>query len=80
MRVFALIIFGFAATVMAQNYDYLTKDDQKYYSNDAQNGLNNMQRIDSTVREINKLHGMVSQMKVEIAQLKADVEELKKKK
>lgn len=80
MRSTAFVLFLVTASAMAQDFDYLKKEDQKYFANDAQDGKNQWQRIDGNVREINKLHGMIAQMKMEIAQLKTDVEELKKKK
>lgn len=79
MFAFSLFLLS-ASSVFAQDYNYLKRDEQKYFSNDSQDGKNTMERIDADVREINKLHGMIAQMKMEIAQLKADVEELKKKK
>ena len=62
------------------NLSYLTAEDQKYYRNDIMDGNNLQERISMDVKEINKIYGMMAQMKADIAQLQADVEELKKKK
>lgn len=62
------------------DFGYLKKEDQQYYKNDSMEGSNKMERIDSTVKEINKLYGELATMKAEIAQLKQEVELLKSKK
>ncbi len=62
------------------DFGYLKKEDQQYYKNDSMEGNNKMERIDSTVKEINKLYGELATMKAEIAQLKQEVELLKSKK
>ncbi len=74
------LLLSQASVVIAQDYDYLKKEEQKYFQNDAQDGKNQWQRIDANVREINRLHQIVAELKGEIARLKADVEELKKRK
>jgi hypothetical protein len=79
----ALIAFLFviSQTALSQSdYGFLKPEDQKYFKNDSLDGKNKWERIDANVAEINRLHGMISEMKVEINKLKADVEELKKKK
>lgn len=58
---------------------YLKDDDQKFYKNQAFAGQNESQRVDSLVKEINKLHGEMAEMKSEIEKLRNDVETLKKK-
>lgn len=62
------------------DYGYLKASDQKYFKNDSLDGKNKWERIDANVAEINKLHGMIAEMKMEIQKLKMEVEELKKKK
>ena len=62
------------------DFGYLKKEDQQYYKNDNMEGSNKMERIDSTVKEINKLYGELATMKLEIAQLKQEVQLLKSKK
>ena len=59
---------------------YLTPEDQKYYKNDSFDGNNQRERIDSTVKEINKLMGEMAAMKAEIQSLRQEVDELKKAK
>lgn len=82
MPAIALVVLLFSATQLGAqpDYDYLKKEDQKYFQNDAQDGKNQWQRIDGNVREINRLHAELAQLKIEVARLKAEVEELKKKK
>ena len=76
---FTLII---ASPVFAQKNSYgdLTADDQKYYKNEYGMGMNQLERIDSTVKEINKLHGEIAQLKAEVQTMKKEIEELKKSK
>lgn len=74
---FMLILSSAFAT---DQFGQLDAKDQPYYKNQAGDGQNQLERIDSTVREINKMHGEIASMKMEIAQLKKEVEELKKKK
>ncbi|MBA2405777.1 MAG: hypothetical protein H0V66_13460 [Bdellovibrionales bacterium] len=66
-----------ATAFSATEYGYLKKEDQQYYKNDSQDGNNQRERIDSSVKEINKLHGEMALMKAEILKLKQDVEQLK---
>ena len=73
---FALLI----GNAFALDYGYLKDSDQKYYKNDIMAGTNKQERIDSVVKEINKLHGEIASLKNEIATLKDEVEQLKKKK
>lgn len=55
----------------------LDAEDQKFYKNDSREGMNQMERIDSTVRQINQMIGQMEQMKTQISQLRAEVDELK---
>ena len=81
MRYGVLLIALMSFPVFAQNnYGYLKPEDQKYFKNDSLDGKNKWERIDANVAEINRLHGMIAEMKLEIAKLKADVEQLKAKK
>lgn len=81
MRYGFLLIALISISAIAQNnYGYLKPEDQKYYKNDSLDGKNKWERIDANVAEINRLHGMVAEMKLEIQKLKADVEMLKNKK
>lgn len=82
MRVaFVALLFVISQTAFAvDEYGFLKADEQKYFKNDSLDGKNKFERIDANVAEINRLHGMIAEMKGEINKLKADVEELKKKK
>ena len=74
-----LICLMLSSSAFALNkYGQLTKEDQKYYQNDSMDGKNQFERIDSTVAEINKLHGEIASMKMEMQQLRKEVDELKK--
>jgi hypothetical protein len=76
----ALASFPVFAQMNTNNYGYLKPEDQKYFKNDSLDGKNKWERIDANVAEINRLHGMMAEMKLEIQKLKADVEMLKAKK
>lgn len=58
----------------------LTKEDQPYYKNEAGDGMNKLERIDSAVIEINKLYKEIALLKAEVGQLKLEIIELKKNK
>ena len=79
-------LLGFLAvlstSVFAQttDYGYLKPEDQTFYKNDIMEGNNKQERIDSVVKEINKVYAQMTTMKAEIQELKAQVEELKKAK
>lgn len=74
-----LCLMLLASTAHAvDKYGQLTKEDQKYYKNDSMDGKNQFERIDSAVVEINKLHGEIASMKMEMQQLRKEVDELKK--
>jgi hypothetical protein len=73
--------FGVAAqTARYDRYDGLKPEDQRYYKNEAGQGLNQLERIDSTVKEINRLHGEIATLRAELQTLRKDVDELKKAK
>lgn len=81
MKVFMMaVLISFTSSVLAADYGYLKKEDQTYYKNDVMEGNNTRERIDSTVKEINKLHGEINSLQAEMKLLKQEVEELKKKK
>ncbi len=67
-----------STVVQAQQGGYLSAQDQKYYKNDSFEGNNQRERIDSLVKELNKLHGELAGMKAEMQTLKAEMAELKK--
>lgn len=67
----------FATITFEEN---LRPEDQKYYKNEAFDGQNKLERIDSTVKEINKLHGEIASLRSELEVFKAEVQELKSKK
>lgn len=68
-----------SSVAQAQQGGYLSAQDQKYYKNDSFEGNNQRERIDSLVKEMNKLHGELAGMKAEVQSLKAELAELKKK-
>jgi hypothetical protein len=83
MKIICALSFLLISTSMfgaGTDFGYLKKEDQQYYKNDNMDGNNKMERIDGTVKEINKLYGELATMKSEIAQLKQEVELLKSKK
>lgn len=79
--IYALVLCAFSTGAMAQttDYGYLKKEDQQYYKNDSMEGNNQRERIDSTVKEINKLHGEINSLKSDVATLKQEIEALKAK-
>ncbi len=83
MRMLLLVsslFISYSALAQNNNNGFLKPEEQKYFQNDSLDGKNKWERIDANVAEINRLHGMVAEMKAEIGRLKVDVEELKKKK
>lgn len=78
--IFILLCLTSFSVLAQNNYGYLKPEDQKYFKNDSLDGKNKWERIDANVAEINRLHGMIAELKMEVHRLKADVEELKKKK
>lgn len=79
-KVFMILCLMSFSTLAQDNYGFLKAEDQKYFKNDSLDGKNKWERIDANVAEINRLHGMIAEMKMDIAKLKVEVEELKKKK
>lgn len=73
-------ILTLTSSSFAVDLGYLKPSDQTYYKNDSFEGQNKMERIDSLVKELNKVYGEMASMKADIAQLKQDVEALKAKK
>lgn len=81
MRAGLIVLSLFSSPVYAQDdFGFLKPEEQKHFKNDSLDGKNKWQRIDANVAEINRLHGMIGELKMEVQKLKADVEELKKKK
>lgn len=78
MRFLLCLMLLTSAAHAVDRYGQLTKEDQKYYKNDSMDGKNQFERIDSAVAEINKLHGEIASMKMEMQQLRKEVDELKK--
>ncbi len=77
--IFCLLMLSSAA--LAENkYGYLTAEDQKYYKNDSMDGNNQRERIDSSVKEINRLHGEINSLKAELQLMRKEIDELKKPK
>lgn len=80
MKMFLLLsLVSFSALAGNGQSLYLSGEDQKYYKNDSFNGENQRERIDSTVKEINKMYAEMANMKAEIQALRKEVEELKQK-
>lgn len=77
---YALCLFLLSTSAFAIEYGYLKPEDQKYYKNDSMDGNNQRERIDSTVKEINKLHGEVATLKAQVQILRQEMDELKKTK
>ena len=84
MKILMVIIgLSFSLTTFAQMGTFsgqLGPEDQKYYKNESGAGMNQLERIDSSVKEINKLYGELATLKSEVAVLKKEVAELKGKK
>lgn len=72
-------LFLLSSTVLAADYGYLKPEDQKYYKNDSFEGNNQRERIDSLVKEVNKMYAEMASLKSEVQSLRRDVDELKKK-
>jgi peptidoglycan hydrolase CwlO-like protein len=83
MKIMAVLCCMCVFTALANDktdYGYLTKEDQQFFKNDIRDGNNQRERLDSNVKEINKLHGEINSMKAELLQMKQEIEQLKSKK
>lgn len=76
-RLMLLALLGVTSSVVATDFGYLKKEDQQYYKNDIMEGMNKQERLDSTVKEINKMYAELAAMKSDIEKLKAEVAQLK---
>lgn len=75
---FALLALSLSITASGTDrFGYLNKEDQKYYKNDSFQGEGMQGRVDSTVKEINKVYGELEALKAEVAKLRAEVDALK---
>lgn len=77
------VVLGFSLSVFAQQGTFsgqLNAEDQKYYHNESGTGMNQLERIDSSVKEINKIYAEMETLKKEVAALKKEVADLKRKK
>ena len=79
---FAILVLGISLNGLTQETfsGQLSAEDQKYYKNESGAGLNQLERIDSSVKEINKIHAELAALKSEVAALKKEVADLKGKK
>lgn len=77
---FTFFVLSLSLSSLAVDYGYLEKKDMPYYKNDSLEGNNKMERIDSLVKEVNKIYGELIQMKSEMAKLKEEMALLKAKK
>ncbi len=76
-----MLSFGAAGqTIRYDRYDTLKPEDQRHYKNESGQGMNQLERIDSTVKEINKLHAEILGLRAELQAVRKDVDELKKAK
>jgi peptidoglycan hydrolase CwlO-like protein len=78
MKWFLLFLIVSGSSFAADRFGNMTAEDQKYYKNEYGAGMNQLERIDSTVKEINNLHGQIAAMKAEMQIMKKEIEELKK--
>jgi hypothetical protein len=70
------LFFLLPLSVSANSY-YLSDEDQKYYRNNVMEGNNYVERIDSLVKEVNKIYGRLEAQNAEMQALKKDVEAFK---
>jgi polyhydroxyalkanoate synthesis regulator phasin len=78
--IFASLLMVSHLAMAEDKYGNLDKEDQKFFANDSREGKNQMERIDSNVRQINQMIGEMQKMKSEIAKLRSEVDELKEAK
>lgn len=65
------LLIGSSVAVFAQQGNYYLKDsDQPFFKNDS-NGRNNLERMDNTVLEINRMWAVINGLKAEIAELRS---------
>ena len=79
MKFFFLIcsLLFLNTALAADRFGNLDEKDQKFFKNDSRDGKNQLERIDSNVRQINLMMGEIQSMKKQIEQLRAEVDELK---
>jgi peptidoglycan hydrolase CwlO-like protein len=80
MKWLLISLFLCVNTYAQTKYGYLEPEDQKYYKNDIMEGNNQRERIDSLVKEVNKIYAELSSVKSEMQVLKKELEDLKKSK
>lgn len=84
MKYMLPLLFIFSTSLLAQqntvDFGYLKDSDQQYYKNGIMEGNNQRERIDSLVKEVNKIYGEMASMKAEIQTLKSQVNDLQNKK
>jgi len=76
---FVIFIFLFT-TAFAQTSDTDSSANKVYYKNEAFDGMNKLERIDSLVKEVNLLYGKIDSMKKEMESMKEDIKQLKEAK
>lgn len=76
-KLFCVILVFSSFAYAADRFGNLDKKDQAFYSNDSRDGKNQMERIDSNVRQINQMMGEIQSLKSQVSDLKSEVEALK---
>jgi peptidoglycan hydrolase CwlO-like protein len=79
MMVFLMCLFLGHSFSWSSTSGYLNAQDQKYYKNDSFEGNNQRERIDSTVKEINKIYSELERLKTQVSELNKEVNDLKQK-
>ncbi len=86
-----LMTFMISSFAMAQNFgpppgppgkledQYLKKEDQKYFQNEAFTGKSELERTDSVVKEINNLHDKIAKLEKKLQDMQKEIDEMKKK-
>jgi len=78
----SILFFTLLSSTAMATMEYtsgLKPEEQKYYKNEVNQGMNHVERVDSTVRELNKLHAEVASLKADVELLKNEVKKLKGK-